>query len=125
MSSGRRYPASEASGTQLAWVMAGQTERNGRGPVAMNPKPQPTLAPPGLHPIESDIPARLDRLPWSRFHWLLIVALGITWVLDGLETNIVAAITPELMRPTTLGLSPGQMGLGASLYLAGAIVGAL
>jgi MFS family permease len=91
----------------------------------MNAKLQVTLDPPGRHPIESDIPARLDRLPWSRFHWLLIIALGVTWVLDGLETNIVAAITPELQRPTTLGLSPGQMGLGASLYLAGAIGGAL
>ena len=42
-------------------------------------------------PIQTDIPARLDRLPWGRFHWLLVIALGVTWVLDGLEGTVVAA----------------------------------
>jgi hypothetical protein len=60
--------------------------------------------------IETDIPARLDRLPWSKFHWLLVIALGVTWVLDGLEGTIVAAITPVLARERTLGLRPAQMG---------------
>jgi MFS family permease len=75
--------------------------------------------------IESDIPARLDRLPWGRFHWLLVSALGVTWVLDGLEGTVVAAISPRLTKPTTLGLTAWEMGLAGTLYLAGAIAGAL
>jgi len=75
--------------------------------------------------IQSDIPARLDRLPWSRFHWLLVIALGITWVLDGLEVTVVGSIAPMLQRPDTLGLSPREIGLAGTLYLAGALIGAL
>ena len=75
--------------------------------------------------VETDIPARLDRLPWGRFHWLLVLALGVTWVLDGLEATIVAAISPMLREPTTLGLSERQMGVAGTVYLAGAITGAL
>src|SRR4051812_26655304 len=75
--------------------------------------------------IETDIPARLDRLPWGRFHWLLVTALGVTWVLDGLEGTVVAAITPVLEHEATLGLRPAQMGLAASLYIVGLITGAL
>lgn len=75
--------------------------------------------------IESDIPARLDRLPWSRFHWLLVIALGVTWVLDGLEVTVVGSIGPMLTRENTLGLSEREVGLAGTLYLAGAIVGAL
>jgi MFS family permease len=75
--------------------------------------------------IHSDIPARLDRLPWTRFHWLLVISLGVTWVLDGLEGTIVGAMTPVLGRPDTLNLRPAQMGLGASLYIVGLITGAL
>jgi MFS family permease len=88
---------------------------------------QPTAAPAGgAHDaIDTDIPARLDRLPWSGFHWLLIIALGVTWVLDGLEATIVAAIASTLQEPATLGLRAGQIGLAGTLYLAGAIAGAL
>ncbi|HEY7330825.1 MAG TPA: MFS transporter [Gemmataceae bacterium] len=75
--------------------------------------------------IHSDIPARLDRLPWSRFHWLLVIALGITWVLDGLEVTVVGSIGPMLKRPNTLGLTEGEIGLAGSIYLAGALIGAL
>jgi MFS family permease len=75
--------------------------------------------------IETDIPTRLDRLPWSRFHWLLVTALGVTWVLDGLEATIVAAIASTLEEPAALGLRAGQIGLAGTLYLAGAIAGAL
>ncbi|HEY3860368.1 MAG TPA: MFS transporter [Verrucomicrobiae bacterium] len=67
----------------------------------------------------------MDRLPWARFHWLVIVSLGITWVLDGLEVTIVGAISGVLGNPHTLGLSPAQIGLLASWYLAGAVAGAL
>jgi MFS family permease len=76
-------------------------------------------------PIDTDIPARLDRLPWSRFHWLLVTALGVTWVLDGLEATVVASIGPVLRSGETLGLSNRDIGLAGTLYLAGAIGGAI
>jgi len=75
--------------------------------------------------VESDIPARLDRLPWSRWHWLVVTALGITWVLDGLEVTLAGAIGGVLKRPDTLGLSDSQIGLSATCYLLGAVIGAL
>jgi len=75
--------------------------------------------------FESDLPARLDRLPWSRWHWRVVVALGVTWMLDGLEVTLVGAIGPVLKEPDTLHLTDGQIGATASAYLAGAIVGAL
>jgi MFS family permease len=75
--------------------------------------------------IDTDIPARLDRLPWTRFHWFLVSALGVTWVLDGLEGTLVAAVTPVLEHETTLGLRPAQIGLAASLYIVGLIAGSL
>jgi MFS family permease len=78
-----------------------------------------------MHPIETDIPARLDRLPWSRFHVLVVVALGITWVLDGLEVTIVGAIGPILQDHRTLGLTDQQIGGVAAFYVAGAVAGAL
>ncbi|HWG49429.1 MAG TPA: MFS transporter [Candidatus Acidoferrales bacterium] len=75
--------------------------------------------------IESDIPARLDRLPWSRFHWLVVIALGITWVLDGLEVTLAGALGAVLKRPDALGLSDAQVGASATFYLLGAVIGAL
>jgi MFS family permease len=78
-----------------------------------------------MQPIETDIPARLDRLPWSRFHLLIVVALGITWVLDGMEVTIVGSIGPMLQDRRTLGLSPQEIGSMASAYVAGAVAGAL
>jgi MFS family permease len=75
--------------------------------------------------INSDIPARLDRLPWTRFHWLLVSALGVTWVLDGLEVTVVAAVGNALLQPGTLALRPSEIGLAQTLYLFGAIGGAL
>ncbi len=75
--------------------------------------------------IETDIPARLDRLPWSRFHLLIVVALGITWVLDGLEVTIVGSIGPALESPKALGLTAAEIADMASLYVAGAVCGAL
>ncbi len=75
--------------------------------------------------VQTDIPARLDRLPWSRFHLLIVIALGITWVLDGLEVTIVGAIGPVLQSRDTLGLSPADIGGAASSYVVGAVAGAL
>ncbi len=75
--------------------------------------------------VETDIPSRLDRLPWSRWHWLIVIALGITWILDGLQVTLSGAIGATLRNPMALGLSEGQIGAAASFYLAGAVLGAL
>lgn len=75
--------------------------------------------------VASNIPARLDRLPWSRWHWRVVLALGVAWVLDGLEVTIVGSIGSMLERPDTLGLSASQIGWAGSLYVAGAVIGAL
>ena len=73
----------------------------------------------------SDVPARLDRLPWSRWHWRVVLALGIAWTLDGLEVTLVGSIGAVLERPDTLGLSAVQIGWAGSLYIAGAVLGAV
>lgn len=75
--------------------------------------------------IETNIPARLDRLPWSSWHWLIVTALGITWVLDGIEVTLAGTIGGVLTRHDTLGLSDAQVGATATCYLIGAVVGAL
>jgi MFS family permease len=75
--------------------------------------------------IETDVPARLDRLPWSRFHTLIVVALGITWVLDGLEVTIAGSIVGALQESPVLQFTPTQVGLVASAYLGGAVIGAV
>lgn len=76
-------------------------------------------------PTRSDIPARLDRLPWTRWHWRVVIALGVAWVLDGLEVTIVGSLGSVLERPDTLGLSAEQVGWSGSLYVGGAVIGAL
>src|SRR5262249_44796727 len=75
--------------------------------------------------IESYVPARLDRLPWSSWHWLIVVSLGATWILDGLEVTLAGALGGVLTRPETLGLSDTEVGASATCYLAGAVIGAL
>jgi MFS family permease len=75
--------------------------------------------------FETLIPARLDRLPWSRFHWLLVVGLGITWVLDGLEVTLMGAISAVLQRHDVLHFTAAQIGSISSAYLVGAVLGAL
>ena len=75
--------------------------------------------------VRTNIPQRLDRLPWSRWHWRIVGALGVTWVLDGLEVTIVGALGATLTSPSTLNLSTTEVGLTASAYLAGSIAGAL
>src|SRR3979409_474161 len=75
--------------------------------------------------VESSVPARLDALPWAHFRTLVIVALGITWVLDGLEVTLAGAGSGALKASPSLRLSDAQVGLSASAYLTGAVLGAL
>jgi MFS family permease len=75
--------------------------------------------------FETLIPARLDRLPWTRFHWLLVVGLGITWVLDGLEVTLMGAVSAVLQRPDVLHFSAAEIGAISSWYLIGAVLGAM
>ncbi len=82
-------------------------------------------APANRRVIETDIPARLDRLPWSGFHTLVVIALGITWVLDGLEVTLAGAIAGALEESPVLRFTAAEVGLTASAYLVGAVAGAV
>ena len=84
----------------------------------MRTKPNPAL-------VETAIPARLDRLRWGRFHTLVVVALGITWILDGLEVTLAGAVAGALKESPILNLTNAEVGLASSFYLAGAVLGAL
>ena len=75
--------------------------------------------------VHSLVPARMDRLPWSRFHWLVVIGLGVSWILDGLEIQIASSVSPVLQLHATLGLSATEAGLIGTVYLAGEVVGAL
>ena len=75
--------------------------------------------------VETTIPARLDRLRWGRFHTLVVVALGITWILDGLEVTLAGAVAGALKESPSLNLTNAEVGLASSFYLAGAVLGAL
>jgi MFS family permease len=75
--------------------------------------------------LETRVPARLDRLPWGRFHTLVAVALGITWVLDGLEVTLAGSIAGALEASPSLRFTASDIGLASSFYLAGAVLGAL
>ncbi|HWB11880.1 MAG TPA: MFS transporter [Pirellulales bacterium] len=75
--------------------------------------------------VQTDIPARLDRLPWSRFHWLIVFALGITWILDGLEVTLMGALSGVLKQADTLSFTSEQIGLIGSFYVAGMVGGSL
>src|ERR1700742_80633 len=80
-----------------------------------------------LGTIETDIPARLDRLPWSRWHWKILIGLGTVWILDGLEVTIVGSVAGAISaKGSGLAISSADVaGLAASLYVAGACFGAL
>ena len=75
--------------------------------------------------FETNVPQRMDRLPWSRFHWLVVTALGITWILDGLEVTLVGSLSGAIAASPLLRLTDTEVGLTASAYLGGAVVGAL
>jgi MFS family permease len=75
--------------------------------------------------VNSTLPARLDALPWSGWHWRVVIALGITWILDGLEVTVVGSLGPALQDDDTLGLTAGEIGWAGSAYVGGAALGAL
>jgi MFS family permease len=75
--------------------------------------------------VITDIPARLDRLPWGRFHTLVVLALGITWILDGLEVTLAGAVAGALRQSPVLQFSNVDIGLAGSAYIAGAVLGAI
>jgi MFS family permease len=76
--------------------------------------------------IRTDIPARLDRLPWSRFHWRIVIGLGAVWILDGLEVTIVGAVSSRMIEPGSgITLNAADIGIAAAVYVAGACLGAL
>src|SRR3954465_13508510 len=76
--------------------------------------------------LKTRIPARLDRLPWSRFHWTVIIGLGTVWILDGLEVTMVGNVGPRLgERGAGIHLDPSQLGRAGAFYVGGACVGAL
>src|SRR5512138_3506410 len=75
--------------------------------------------------IDTDVPPRLDALGWSSWHRRVIVALGITWILDGLEASLIANLGPTLQHPDALGLSGTEVGFTNTTYLVGQVIGAL
>src|ERR1700723_3689191 len=75
--------------------------------------------------IRSLIPARIDRLPWSKFHTRLVMALGVAWILDGLEITIASNVGPDLTLHNTLNLGAGSVADIAWWYLIGEVIGAL
>lgn len=75
--------------------------------------------------VETDVPARLDRLPWSRFHTLVVVGLGITWILDGLEVTLAGSVSGALKESPVLGFTNTEIGLAGAAYIAGAVLGAV
>ena len=76
--------------------------------------------------IKTNIPARMDRLPWSRWHWLVVLGLGTVWILDGLEVTIVGSIAGRLTeKGSGLSITESQIGIAAGVYVAGACLGAL
>jgi MFS family permease len=75
--------------------------------------------------ITTRIPGRMDRLPWSRWHWLVVLGLGTVWILDGVEVTIVGAIASRLQDKQTLGLSAFDIAFGGTCYIIGAAIGAV
>jgi MFS family permease len=75
--------------------------------------------------IETDVPARLDRLPWTAFHTRVVIALGVTWILDGLEVTLAGAVAGALKESPALRLSNADIGLAGAAYVLGAVSGAL
>ena len=92
----------------------------------MTVQKQATPSTPAGGGIRSLVPARIDRLSWSRFHTMMVVALGVAWVLDGLEVSIASNVSPYLTDPRSLGISTGSVAFSVgTIYLLGQVFGAL
>jgi MFS family permease len=91
--------------------------------VSANEAPQNRV--PENQTVETDVPARLDRLPWSRWHTRIIIALGTSWLLDGLEVTLVGSLSGVLESKNGLSLTDPQVTSAATFYLAGAVMGAI
>src|SRR5215207_495752 len=120
-SSTRREPAMSSDRSASFAAGRGRRGRHFLQEVFMSAPAEASA--PGV--IRSLIPARLDRLPWSPFHTWMVIALGVAWILDGLEITVASAVVDTLTEPDTLGLSSAQVGLIATVYLLGEVVGAL
>lgn len=80
----------------------------------------------GMRTIRTRVPSRLDRLPWARFHWLIVTGLGTAWILDGLEVTMVGSVADRLTEPGSgVELDAGQIGVAAAIYVLGSCLGAL
>lgn len=80
----------------------------------------------GSRGIRSLVPARIDRLSWSRFHTRMVIALGVAWILDGLEVSIASTVTPYMTEPSSLNMSPASVAFSVgTIYLLGEVFGAL
>ena len=80
-----------------------------------------TMSPRTDGPVTSTVPARMDRLPWTRFHWSVVVGLGVSWILDGLEVQLVSVGA----FAETFHMTPGEVGFTGTIYLLGQVIGAL
>ena len=121
----------------LAAQKAGNAGSGGNQEAAMHLPSDPPDAPSRAHTdgaseatadpsiVETHLPARLDRLPWGRFHTLVVAALGITWLLDGLEVTLAGSVASALKSPASLHFTNSDIGLASSAYLLGAVAGAL
>src|ERR671932_180168 len=120
------HPCEEVKDTEQRVSNGQQSLRGqGEGPADREERGMSEASAVG-HAVESRIPARMDRLPWARWHWLVIIALGVTWILDGLEVTIVGNIAGILVEPESgLNLAEAQVGLAGGIYIAGACTGAL
>ena len=79
-----------------------------------------------LGTIKTDVPARLDRLPWARFHWMVVVGLGSVWILDGLEVTMVGNVAARMTEEGSgIDMTAGQIGTAGAIYVLGACVGAI
>ncbi len=110
----------------MAEHAAGEHHGNGSGVVGVLGLGGGPVSDVQLAVIETKIPSRLDRLPWSRFHWRIVLGLGTAWVLDGLEVTIVGSVASRLTQHASgLSISPAGIGVAAALYVVGACAGAL
>lgn len=79
-----------------------------------------------LGTITTDVPARIDRLPWARFHWMVVVGLGSVWILDGLEVTMVGNVAARMTEEGSgISMTAGQIGTAGAIYVLGACVGAI